>query len=117
LAHAAEESWQLDDQNIEPVHLLLGLLRETGSVAAELLRRHGVEIAAVRGEAEDLTPNLGDEDLESEAFSAAVAALPADRRDAAWRILEALGRAQVTVQVTSAEDSFTVSFDTIAPAQ
>ena len=38
------------------------------------------------------------------------------RRDAARRIVAALGHEKVRIEVTSPEDSFTVSFDTMTPA-
>ncbi len=48
LAFAAEESLRLGHQHIGPDHLLLGLLREEKSLAADLLQQHGVTIATVR---------------------------------------------------------------------
>ncbi len=48
LAHAAEESEQLSHKHIGNEHLLLGLLRENQSLAAELVRQRGLELAAVR---------------------------------------------------------------------
>ena len=51
-----------------------------------------------------------------ETWQAALIALSAERQDAARRILQALGRPKVRIEVTSPEDTFTVSFDTMAPA-
>ncbi len=50
LAYGAEEAEQMQHKHIEPHHLLLGLLREEKSFAAQLLREHGVEFATVREE-------------------------------------------------------------------
>jgi ATP-dependent Clp protease ATP-binding subunit ClpC len=47
LAYAAEESLRLGHQHIGPDHLLLGLLREEKSLAADLLRQQGLTIAKV----------------------------------------------------------------------
>ena len=94
---------------IESSHFLFGLLREPGSAAAEILRQHGLQVEVLREGAAGPSPSPA-------ALQAAVLALPADRRDAAWRIVAALGREKVRIEVTSPEDSFTVSFDTMAPA-
>ena len=48
LHYAAEESDRLKDQHIAPAHLLLGLLRDKESVAAEILTEHGVSADEVR---------------------------------------------------------------------
>jgi ATP-dependent Clp protease ATP-binding subunit ClpC len=48
LAYAAEESLGLNHEHIGIDHLLLGLLREEKSRAADLLRQHGLTIATVR---------------------------------------------------------------------
>jgi ATP-dependent Clp protease ATP-binding subunit ClpC len=48
LAYAAEESQRLGHQHIGIDHLLLGLLREEKSLAAELLRQHGLTIVSLR---------------------------------------------------------------------
>jgi len=50
LAYAAEEAERLEHKNILPAHLLLGLLREENSFAAEILRGYGLELSAVREE-------------------------------------------------------------------
>ncbi len=56
LASAAEEADQLGHRLIGPAHLLLGLLREGRSLAAELLEGHGVRLERVR---EDLASGVG----------------------------------------------------------
>jgi ATP-dependent Clp protease ATP-binding subunit ClpC len=48
LAHAAEEAERMRDRHIGTEHLLLGLLREEKSFAAELLRERGVSLEQVR---------------------------------------------------------------------
>jgi ATP-dependent Clp protease ATP-binding subunit ClpA len=48
LAYAAEEAERLNHRHIGTVHLLLGMLRETDSLAASILRAHGVALDEVR---------------------------------------------------------------------
>ena len=117
LAYAAEEAERMGSRSIEPLHLLLGLLRERGCVAAEILRGHGLQLETVRKAEADPLAELLEAETENEALGSAVLALPADRQDAAWRILAALARAKVRIDVASPEDSFTVSFDTMAPTR
>ncbi len=50
LAYAAEEAERLSDHHIGGEHLLLGLLREKNSVAAELLTSGGATLESVRAE-------------------------------------------------------------------
>ncbi len=50
LAYAAEEAERLSHQHIGTEHLLLGLLREEKSFAAEILQEHGLQLPAVREE-------------------------------------------------------------------
>ncbi|MBI4470927.1 MAG: ATP-dependent Clp protease ATP-binding subunit ClpC, partial [Acidobacteria bacterium] len=50
LSHAAEESERLGNRSIGTEHLLLGLLREENSLAAELLYDRGLRLNAVREE-------------------------------------------------------------------
>jgi len=50
LAYAAEEAERLNQNNIAPVHLLLGLLREEKCFAAEMLRERGLTVPQVRQE-------------------------------------------------------------------
>ena len=54
LQYAAEEADRLMHSYIGTEHLLLGLLREDGSVAAEVLRARGLRIEAVREEIVEL---------------------------------------------------------------
>lgn len=48
LSCAAEEAERLAHKHIGPHHLLLGLMREEGSVAAEILRANGLDADAFR---------------------------------------------------------------------
>lgn len=48
LAYAAEEAERLQHQHVGTPHLLLGLLREPGSLAAQLLTERGVRLNAAR---------------------------------------------------------------------
>ena len=50
LFYAAEEADQLSSRDIGTEHILLGLLREEKSFAAELLHEHGVRLASTREE-------------------------------------------------------------------
>lgn len=52
LRRAAEEAGALSQSTVKPEHLLLGLLREEGSLCAQVLWESGVEYAAVRKELE-----------------------------------------------------------------
>ncbi len=52
LAYAAEESRRVGHRHIGPEHLLLGLLREEGSMAAVLLKENGIELEEMRKEVE-----------------------------------------------------------------
>jgi uncharacterized damage-inducible protein DinB len=55
LAYAAEEAELLSHNDIGTEHLLLGLLREDGCFAAEILHERGLELPKVREEAQRLT--------------------------------------------------------------
>lgn len=48
LAHSAEEAERLAHRHIGPEHLLLGLLREKGCFAAEILQRHSLDVSQLR---------------------------------------------------------------------
>jgi hypothetical protein len=48
LAYGAEEAERLKHKHIGTEHMLLGLLREEKSLAAMILREHGVELSAAR---------------------------------------------------------------------
>lgn len=58
LAYAAEESERLQHRHIGTEHLLLGLLREEKSVAAEILYERGLRLNAIR---EELTRSASSE--------------------------------------------------------
>jgi ATP-dependent Clp protease ATP-binding subunit ClpC len=55
LTYAAEEAARLSHQHIGTEHLLLGLLREETSFAAQILNEHGVRLSAVREELSQAT--------------------------------------------------------------
>ncbi|MBI4854352.1 MAG: ATP-dependent Clp protease ATP-binding subunit [Acidobacteria bacterium] len=57
LAYAAEESERLQHRHIGTEHLLLGLLREDKSVAAEILHERGLRLNAIRDELTRSTSN------------------------------------------------------------
>src|SRR5271163_2037245 len=57
LGYGAEEAERLLHKYIGTVHLLLGLLREEKSFAAELLREHGLQLGQVREDALRSTPS------------------------------------------------------------
>src|ERR1051326_7505785 len=48
LNHTAEEAERLNHRTIGTEHLLLGMLRETSSLAAEILRSHGLNLSSIR---------------------------------------------------------------------
>ncbi|MCM3870083.1 MAG: DUF1343 domain-containing protein [Pyrinomonadaceae bacterium] len=50
LAYAHEESDSLSHRHIGTEHLLLGLLREKGTLAAQVLLEHGLELETLRGD-------------------------------------------------------------------
>ncbi|HSW39310.1 MAG TPA: ATP-dependent Clp protease ATP-binding subunit, partial [Acidobacteriota bacterium] len=53
---AAEESARLMHKYIGTEHILLGILREDGSIAAEILREHGLRPAMIREELNRIIP-------------------------------------------------------------
>lgn len=48
LAYASEESQRLQSRTVNTEHILLGILREETSIAAEILHEHGVRLQAAR---------------------------------------------------------------------
>src|ERR1041384_3406804 len=48
LFYASEESRHLKNRHIGPEHLLLGMMREENSIAAEILFQHGLRLQDVR---------------------------------------------------------------------
>ena len=122
LACASEESERLGQNWIGPVHLVLGLLREPSGAAAEILVRNGMGLEDVRAVAAAMLPPSERERRgvsvswipvkkeDSEKLMEVFTELPLDRLDGAFRILEALAREKVRVEVTSPEGSFTLSY-------
>jgi len=56
LAYAAEEAERLADHFIRSHHLLLGMLREENSLAADLLEKYGAEPGPLRQKIAETTP-------------------------------------------------------------
>jgi ATP-dependent Clp protease ATP-binding subunit ClpC len=75
LNSAADESERLSHKHIGTEHLLLGLLREENSVAAEILREHGLRMGMIREEltrgssSEKHTPSRSKDTLSLAEFS------------------------------------------------
>jgi uncharacterized damage-inducible protein DinB len=59
LAYAAEEAERLSHKHIGTEHLLLGLLREERSFAAEILQERGLQLPAIREELQRTTHEIG----------------------------------------------------------
>jgi hypothetical protein len=66
LAYAAEEAERLRDKHLGSEHLLLGLLRSSGSLAAELLHAQGVTLASARAEVAKLREKPSDDEAEAD---------------------------------------------------
>jgi ATP-dependent Clp protease ATP-binding subunit ClpC len=62
LNYCAEEADRLKSREIRPEHLLLGILREERSLAASVLREHGLSIDAVREQVVKYSADTSDED-------------------------------------------------------
>jgi ATP-dependent Clp protease ATP-binding subunit ClpA len=75
LTNAEEEAGKLGHSSVGPEHLLLGLLREESSFAAQLLRERGAEIGRIRSglaaSSEQPPPNPEDHSLPSSSDPAA----------------------------------------------
>jgi len=57
LGYGAEEAERLGHKQIDAPHLLLGLMRVQGSLAAQLLQQHGMEIDAYRSVVAEMPPS------------------------------------------------------------
>ena len=91
LGYAAEEAEQLKHGRIGTRHLLLGLLREESSTAAEVLREQGLSLSKVREEIAHW-PEEEPPAFTREGLHRLVDELPEQRWDAAGRMLQALCR-------------------------
>ncbi len=60
LVYGAEEAERLASKAITPAHLLLALLRETGSMAAKILTEHGANLTGLRKVIATLPPETGE---------------------------------------------------------
>src|SRR4026207_2282457 len=56
LKYAYEEAERLGHRHLGTEHLLLGMLRESGCLAAQILKEHGVELEAVRQQVKQMAP-------------------------------------------------------------
>ena len=59
LAYAAEEAERAADFHIRSQHILLGMLREEGSIAAELLKKYGADLPKLRLQIVSTIPKKG----------------------------------------------------------
>ena len=59
LAHAAEEAERADHKHIGTEHLLCGVLREAGCFAAQLLKKRGITLEAVRRDLQSSQHDVG----------------------------------------------------------
>ena len=87
MTYAAEEADRLLHGQIKPVHLLVGLLREEGTVAASVLQAHGVVLDDVRPRIAAQMEDTGDPDPRLGLIGAIITLVGqfADARDAAER--------------------------------
>jgi len=63
LAHGADEADRLHHRHIGAEHLLLGILREEDSVAAQVLRQNGVTLEAARSSCSQIKPHVSPEEI------------------------------------------------------
>lgn len=117
LTFGAEEAGRLRHWHIGPEHLVLGLLRESDSEAAQALRRYGVELESLRsavaasGEPSDAKgPQPGPPPYNREELHRLADSLDGARVQAAVLVLEALHTDVVAVSVAGPEASFRFSF-------
>ena len=85
LSYAADESQQLNHRYLSTEHLLLGLLREEQTTAAEILIEHGVHLNIVRDELRGGT--IGSADMGKAGYVEEMRGLAAEARDLATAIL------------------------------
>jgi ATP-dependent Clp protease ATP-binding subunit ClpC len=105
LAYAAEECDRLAHRYIGPEHLLLGLMRESDTAAAAVLRDYGITAGESRAELADGVRNR------QEVYRQ-ITQLPDDRIAAAARLLDALAAEYGTIEADTADGKFTVTFGT-----
>ena len=112
LAYAIEEATRLNHLHIDPEHLLLGILRESESVAAQILIGHGLTLPVVR---RDAAGNPGTDDLMTASNLPAAGCVPDAETatliaEAIWRTMygEDMVLQQKPLQVDLAEDVWTV---------
>jgi hypothetical protein len=109
LGHAAEESERLRSEAIDVEHVLLGLMRDPESAAAELLRRGVLTLDAVREEL-GLLARATEPPGPVAAFPRLVELLATlDKRHAAYHVSRAAGDG-VRVEVTVPEERWVATF-------
>jgi len=112
LAYASEEAERLSHSHIGPEHLLLGILREPDSAAAQVLKGHGVQLLAVR---KDVASNPDTANLRQASTLPAAGCVP--DAETAKQIAQVIWRAmysedvvlkQEPLQVEISEDIWTI---------
>ena len=88
LAYGAEEAERMRHRHIGTEHLLLGLLREEGSLAAQALREAGLELSLVREQIGG--PSQGTPETAYDELHRLIAGLPPEQLEAAARALRSL---------------------------
>ncbi len=120
LAYGAEESQRLQQGNVNPGHLLLGLLREGGPETA-CLKAHGIELEGLRADLARTPAESGSEsprpvapraDLaRCEEFVKDLMDVPADRLEVGITLLKALAAGKFEVSGTGPDGPFHFSFE------
>jgi ATP-dependent Clp protease ATP-binding subunit ClpC len=105
LAYAAEESERLNHRHIGAEHLLLGVMREEGSAAAQALHEYGITIPETRSHA---AANMDKLHVARQLLNQ----VTDDRLTAAAQLLGALASKYVSIQAETAEGRFTITFGT-----
>jgi ATP-dependent Clp protease ATP-binding subunit ClpA len=105
LAYAGEEAEHLSHRHIGPEHLLLGVLRESGSTAAQILNGHGLKLNAVR---EDLARTPSAANLRQASTLPASGCVP--DADTAKQIAQVIWRAMYSEDVVLKQEPLRVEF-------
>jgi ATP-dependent Clp protease ATP-binding subunit ClpA len=105
LAYATEEAERLSHSHIGPEHLLLGILRESGSVAAQVLNGHGLKLDAVR---KDVALNPSPADLRQASTLPAAGCVP--DAETAKQIARVIWRAMYSEDVVLKQEPLRVEF-------
>jgi len=105
LAYAAEEAERLSHAHIGPEHLLLGILRESGSAAAQVLDGHGFKLPDVR---QDIARTPGASDLRQASTLPAAGCVP--DAETAKQIAQVIWRAMYSEDVVLKQEPLRVEF-------